>query len=117
MQGNELATPLLAALESPAESALVRPYGEETDDDHPKRDTEDKTREERVHDRRPFPPRWGRSPLLNRRHKQLLCHVFHAASSAHAADARRSSTLAPLTKPIPAVDLDYVSARRAKRGD
>src|SRR5207249_6623066 len=39
----------------------VGPYGEETDDDHPKRRTEDETREERVHDRRPFPPRWGRS--------------------------------------------------------
>src|SRR6185503_8955645 len=58
---DELTTPLLATLEGLAEPALVRTNGEETNDEHPERDTEDETDQESVHDRRPFPPQWGRS--------------------------------------------------------
>ena len=46
---DELATPLFATLEGLAEAALVRTNGEETDDEHPERDTEDQTYEESVH--------------------------------------------------------------------
>ena len=97
----EFTTPLLATLEGLAEPALVRPNGKEADDEHPKRDSEDETYEECVHDRRPLPPFRGGTNLLNRFISNCCAMFFRAASVKQTPDARPVFHVRLLTKRYP----------------